>query len=65
MHGKEFAFQTGFAFAQAAIQFVPQLVLYGLLRLLEQRAGEVPIATTAWFLVAALGASTVLASWAE
>ena len=65
MHRPEFVFQTALAIVQAVIQFAPQLVMYGLLRLLEERAGGGPISATAWFLVVALGPSIIIAAWAE
>jgi len=64
-HYPEFIFQTSWAVMQSALQFAPQLAMYFLLKLLEQRAQGAPVENAAWGLVVALGASIVLASWTQ
>ncbi|KAL9636160.1 MAG: hypothetical protein Q9164_002999, partial [Protoblastenia rupestris] len=65
MHWPEILFETVFAILQAVIHFAPQLVMYNLLRLLEQGAGGGQISAMACILVLGLGFSLVSASWAD
>lgn len=64
-HGGEIIFQIFYAMLYSAGQFVPQLAMYWLLKTIEQRSEEEPIAKAAWGLVFALGSSVILASWAQ
>ena len=64
-HRFEFLFQIGWAMLQSALAFAPQLVMYQLLRLLEQRSKGAPIENIAWGLVFALGGSILLSSWTQ
>jgi len=61
-HGPELLFQTAWAVLQSILQFAPQLVMYQLLKLLEQRSQGDSVDHKAWGLVVALGASIILAS---
>ncbi|KAL9127605.1 MAG: hypothetical protein Q9217_003563 [Psora testacea] len=65
MHWPEILFETVFALFQAAIQFAPQLAMYGLLRLLEQGASGGQISGLAWLLILGLGFSMISSSWAD
>ncbi|KAL6716631.1 hypothetical protein ACLMJK_006199 [Lecanora helva] len=64
-HYAELLFQTAWGMMQSALQFAPQLAMYHLLRLLEQRARGATVKNTAWGLVIALGAAIILASWSQ
>lgn len=61
-HWPELIFQTGWAIIQSILQFAPQLAMYQLLKLLEQRSQGAAVNQKAWGLVVALGASIILAS---
>lgn len=61
-HWPELLFQTVWAVMQSILQFAPQLVMYQLLRLLEDTSQHGDTQRKAWFLVMALGASIILAS---
>ncbi|KAG8533079.1 uncharacterized protein KY384_001862 [Bacidia gigantensis] len=65
MHWHTFLYQTIFTIFQAAIQFIPQLAMYKLLRLLEQNTSSAMYSPEAWFLVLALGLSILLAAWGD
>ena len=64
-HYPELLFQTAWAILQSALQFAPQLAMYHLLKLLEQRAEGAAVENEAWGLVVALGAAIILASWTQ
>ena len=64
-HWFEFIFQIVWAVLQSALAFVPQFVMYQLLRLLEQRSEGASIENKAWGLVIGLGGSITIASWAQ
>ena len=64
-HYPELLFQTVWAILQSALQFAPQLAMYHLLKLLEQRARGSTAGNEAWGLVVALGAAIILASWTQ
>ena len=64
-HGRTLGFQTFFALGACIIQFAPQLVMFALLRLLEQKTDTSDFTTTAWALVLALGFAILVAAWAE
>lgn len=61
-HWPELLFQTAWAIMQSILQFAPQLAMYQLLRLLEQRSQGAAVDQKAWGLVVALGVSIILAS---
>ena len=58
-------FQTFFAVGSAILQFAPQLAMFALLKLLEQRADTPGFAKAAWALVLALGFAILSSSWSE
>ena len=64
MNSAELAFQTLFAMLSAAIQFAPQLLLYQILRRLED-AEERPDPVDMSFLVVGLGITVILSSWGD
>lgn len=49
----------------SSLQFSPQLAMYSLLRLLEQRAQGASVALVAWAWVFGLGFSMIISSWLE
>lgn len=61
-HWPELLFQTAWAIMQSILQFAPQVVMYQLLKLLEDRSEHEDTQRKAWGLVIALGASIILAS---
>ena len=63
VHYPELTFQTIFITFQAVVQFLPQLTMYQLLKLLEQRSYGIFNERAAWGLVCALGASIIISSW--
>ena len=64
-HYAEILFQTFFAIAQSAAQFVPQVSMYLLLTTIERRTNDMPTSKTAWVYVVTLGLSIVFASWGQ
>ncbi|KAL8960706.1 MAG: hypothetical protein Q9193_002632 [Seirophora villosa] len=64
-HRLELAGQSLLAMSQGIIQFTPQLAMYKLLGLLEQRSKGEVIADEAWLWVAGLGVSIVVTAWVE
>ena len=64
-HYPELLFQTVWAILQSVLQFAPQLAMYNLLKLLEQRSQGASVKNEAWGLVIALGVSIVFASWTQ
>ena len=64
-HGSTLAFQTIFALGTSVVQFAPQLVMFALLKLLEQKADTLEFTIAAWALVLALGLAMLAAAWAE
>ena len=65
VHYAEILFQTFFAVAQSAAQYVPQISMYLLLTTIERRNKDMPTSETAWVYVVTLGLSIVLASWGQ
>lgn len=65
IHRLELAGQSLLAMSQGIIQFTPQLAMYKLLGLLEQRSKGEAIADEAWLWVAGLGVSIVVTAWVE
>lgn len=61
-HWPELLFQTAWSTLQSILMFAPQLAMYQLLKLLEQRSQGSPVDHKAWGLVLALGISIMLAS---
>lgn len=57
--------QSLLAMSQGIVQFAPQLAMYKLLELLEQRPKGQAIASEAWTWVIALGLSIVITAWVE
>ncbi|KAL8920824.1 MAG: hypothetical protein Q9208_005996 [Pyrenodesmia sp. 3 TL-2023] len=51
--------------SQGILQFTPQLAMYKLLELLEQRSKGAAVANEAWIWVAALGISIIVTAWVE
>lgn len=64
-HHRELGFQTFFAILQATTNFAPTLVMYELLKLLEQASEDSRITRPGWPLVFALGFSILVSSWGE
>ena len=62
-HLPELLFQTVLSTLASAAQFLPQLVMYQLLRRLESRARSDLADKTTWGLVAALGLAMIVSSW--
>lgn len=62
-HLLEFLFQTIFVTIQSATQFVPQLVLYQLLKHLESRSKGVTADREMWGLVITLGLALIFTGW--
>lgn len=57
--------QSLLAMSHGIIQFTPQLAMYKLLELLEQRLKGEAIANEAWIWVGALGLSIIITAWIE
>ena len=64
-HFPEILFQTVLSMLQSAAQFLPQLVMYQLLKRLESRARGDSADTTTWGLVFALGLAMIVSSWSQ
>ena len=64
-HFLELVIQWIISIIQGIIQFAPQLAMYKLLELLEDRSAGNPIAKIAWAYVIGLGVSISLAGWME
>lgn len=64
-HWPELLFQILWAIIQSTLQFAPQLVMYQLLKLLEEQSDGASRTNAAWGLVVALGGSMILASWTQ
>ena len=64
-HLPELLFQTILATLESAAQFLPQLVMYQLLKRLESPARGDSADKTTWGLVAALGLAMVISSWSQ
>lgn len=62
-HLLELLFQTILTSLQAAAQFLPQLIMYQLLKSLESRAKGASVDRTIWGLVIALGLAIIFAAW--
>ncbi|KAL8901252.1 MAG: hypothetical protein Q9207_005298 [Kuettlingeria erythrocarpa] len=65
VHRLELASQSLLAMSQGILQFTPQLAMYKLLELLEQRSEGGAVADKAWIWVAALGISIIVTAWVE
>ena len=64
-HLPELLFQTILSTFESAAQFLPQLVMYQLLKRLESRARGDSADKTTWGLVAALGLAMIVSSWSQ
>ena len=64
-HAPALVFQTFFAIGSCILQFAPQVVMFALLKLLEQRANIPGFTRAAWALVLALGLATLASAWGE
>ena len=64
-HLPELLFQTVLSTFQSAAQFLPQLVMYQLLKRLESRARGNSTDKTIWGLVFALGLAMIVSSWSQ
>lgn len=64
-HFSEIMFQTFLSTLESAAQFLPQLVMYQLLKRLESRARGDSADTTTWGLVFALGLAMIVSSWSQ
>jgi len=64
-HAAAFIQQWVLVIIQAVAQFAPQLAMFHILKLLEARQNDGPIATVAWAWVAALGLAMIVQSWLE
>ncbi len=62
-HLLELIFQNIFIALQAAAQFIPELIMYQLLKRLESRAKGASADRAIWVLVIALGLAIILAAW--
>lgn len=65
VHWLEGIGQSLLAMSQGIIQFTPQLAMYKLLELLEQRSADAAIANEAWIWVAGLGVSIIVTAWVD
>ncbi|KAL8968092.1 MAG: hypothetical protein Q9197_005060 [Variospora fuerteventurae] len=65
IHRLECAGQSLLAMSQGIIQFTPQIAMYKLLGLLEQRSRGEAVADEAWLWVAGLGVSIIVTAWVE
>lgn len=65
VHRLELLGQSLLAMSQGVLQFTPQLAMYKLLELLEQRSEGAAVADEAWIWVAALGVSIIVTAWVE
>ena len=64
-HLPELLFQTILSTFESVAQFLPQLVMYQLLKRLESRARGDSADKTTWGLVAALGLAMIVSSWSQ
>lgn len=64
-HYAEILFQSFFAVAESAAQFVPQISMYLLLTTIERRPKGTPTPKIAWVFVVTLGLSIIFASWGQ
>lgn len=64
-HLPEILFQTVFTTLMSAAQFVPQLVMYQLLKRLESRANGGSADGVTWGLVATLGLAILMSAWSQ
>ena len=64
-HLPELLFQTVLTALSSAVQFIPQLVMYQLLKRLESRTQGVSADKATWGLVAALGLAIILSGWIQ
>ena len=64
-HLPEILFQNVFTALQSVAQFIPQLVLYQLLKRLESRTKGASADMAAWGLVVALGLAIILSAWTQ
>ncbi|KAL8799087.1 MAG: hypothetical protein Q9182_006150 [Xanthomendoza sp. 2 TL-2023] len=64
-HRLELARQSLFSVSQGVIQFTPQLAMYKLLELLEQRSEGKAVAKEAWAWVFGLGMAIIVTAWLE
>ena len=64
-HLPEILFQNVLAMLESAAQFLPELVMYQLLKRLESRARGDSADKTTWGLVAALGLTMIASSWSQ
>lgn len=65
IHRLEWAGQSLLAMSQGIIQFTPQIAMYKLLGLLEQRSRGEAVTDEAWLWVAGLGISIIVTAWVE
>ncbi|KAL8691439.1 MAG: hypothetical protein Q9218_003341 [Villophora microphyllina] len=65
LHQFELVGQWLLAISQGVIQFTPQLAMYKILELLEQRSEGEAVANEAWVWVAALGIAIIVTAWLE
>ncbi|KAL8773661.1 MAG: hypothetical protein Q9209_001427 [Squamulea sp. 1 TL-2023] len=65
VHRHELASQSILSISQGVIQFAPQLAMYKLLELLEQRSKGSAIAHEAWAWVFGLGIAIIVTAWLE
>ncbi|KAL8891556.1 MAG: hypothetical protein Q9215_001420 [Flavoplaca cf. flavocitrina] len=65
VHRLELAGQSLLAISQGVVQFAPQLAMYKLLELLEQRAKGNSLAQEAWGWVFGLGIAIIITAWLE
>ena len=64
-HLPELLFQTAFTTVTSTASFLPQLVMYQLLKRLESRAEGNSADRVTWALAAALGSAMLLSSWSQ
>lgn len=64
-HLPEICFQIGFSTLQSTAEFMPQLVMYFLLKRLESRSIGASADVATWGLVIALGLAIILSSWTQ
>ena len=64
-HASTFMMQYALVVFSSAAQFAPQLAMYNLLKLLEQRSKGASIALVAWAWVLGLGLAMIVSQWIE
>ena len=64
-HWQPLLFQSIYGIVQSILQFAPPLLLFMLLRVVELKSVQKSLPLSAWVLVLALSASSILAAWID